>query len=92
MKIKIKLLKPLSDVVGTNELILDFKKVTLDDLLKTLLDQYPLLKHEIFTEKNQLTEYINIFVNNKPFAALNGLKTELHNGDMVLFFVPISGG
>ena len=92
MKIRIKLLKPLSDAVGKNEVLLDFGKKSLADLLNTLIDQYPSLKKEIFKENNQLTEYINIFVNNKPFTALDGLYTELHNEDTVLLFVPISGG
>jgi molybdopterin synthase sulfur carrier subunit len=92
MKIRIKLLKPLSDAVGKTELIIDFNNFTLGDLLKTLVENYPSLKQEIFKENDELTEYINIFVNNKSFTTLDGLNTELHNEDQILFFVPLTGG
>ncbi|MBU0497566.1 MAG: MoaD family protein, partial [Candidatus Thermoplasmatota archaeon] len=92
MKIKIKLLKPFSDAVGKNELYIDFNGLTLGDLVETLVERYPLLKKEIYIEKESLTDFICIFVNDKPFSTLNGLKSELHNEDEVLFFIPISGG
>ena len=91
-KIKIKLLKPFSDAVGKSELEVDFNGRTLEDLLKVLVDRYPQLKKEFYTETDELTEYICIFVNDKPISALNGINTDLKNDDELLFFVPISGG
>ena len=92
MKLKIKLLKPFSDAVGKSELELDFDSNTLEDLLKVLVDRYPKLKKEFYTKTDELTEYICMFVNDKPTSALNGLNTVLKNGDEILFFIPISGG
>ena len=92
MKLKIKLLKPFSDAVGKSELELDFDSNTLEDLLKVLVDRYPKLKKEFYTKTDELTEYICMFVNDKPISALNGINTELKNGDELLFFVPVSGG
>jgi len=91
-KIKIKLLKPFSDAVGKSELEVDFNGSTLEDLLKVLVDRYPKLKKEFYTETDELTEYICVFVNDKPISALNGINTDLKNDDELLFFVPISGG
>lgn len=91
-KIKIKLLKPFSDAVGKSELEVDFNGRTLKDLLKVLVDRYPKLKKEFYTETDELTEYICVFVNDKPISALNGINTDLKNDDELLFFVPISGG
>ena len=91
-KIKIKLLKPFSDAVGKSELEVDFNGSTLEDLLKVLVDRYPKLKKEFYTETDELTEYICVFVNDKPISALKGINTDLKNDDELLFFIPISGG
>ena len=92
MNLKIKLLRPFSDAVGKSELNIDFKGVSLEDLLKILVDKYPKLKKEFYSETNELTEYICVFVNDKPISALNGINTELKNDDEILFFIPRSGG
>lgn len=92
MNLKIKLLRPFSDAVGKSELKIDFKGVSLDDLLRILVDKYPNLKKEFYSETNELTEYICIFVNDKPISALKGINTLLKNDDEILFFIPISGG
>lgn len=92
MKLKIKLLKPFSDAVGKSELELDFDGATLEDMLKVLVNRYPRLKKEFYTKTDELTDYMCMFVNNKPISALNGINTELKNGDELLFFSPVSGG
>ena len=92
MKIKIKFLRPFSDVVGKKELKIDFNGTTLNDLLVHLVNKYPKLKNEFFLKNDELAEYICLFVNDKPASALKGLDTKLKNSDEVLFFVPISGG
>ena len=92
MKLKIKLLKPFSDAVDRSEMEIDFAGSILEDLLQVLVNKYPKLKKEFYTDDNELTEYICIFVNDKPISALNGIKTKLKNNDELLFFVPISGG
>lgn len=92
MKLKIKFLKPFSNAVGKPEVEIDFTGNTLNELLNILVDKYPQLQQELYTEKNVLSEYLAVFVNDKPIAALKGIHTQLKNGDVVLFFVPISGG
>jgi MoaD family protein len=92
MNIKIKLLRPFSEVVGKGEIEIDFNEKSINDLLKLLVKKYPKLEKEFFKDGNELTEYICIFINDKPLSALNGVDTILKNGDEVLFFMPISGG
>jgi MoaD family protein len=92
MNIKLKLLRPFSEVVGKGEIEIDFNEKTINDLLKFLVKKYPKLKNEFFKDDNELTEYICIFINDKPLSALKGVDTILKNGDEVLFFMPISGG
>ena len=92
MKLKIKFLRPFSEATGKNKLEIDIDGRTLMDLLKILVNRYPKLEKEFFTTKDELTEYICIFVNDKPISALNGVDTELKNDDNLLFFIPASGG
>lgn len=92
MKLKIKLLKPFSTVVGKNELEYDFKGIILEDFLKELVLKYPKLKNELYNKDSKLTEYLCIFINDKPMTALNGLNSKLKDNDEILFFMPISGG
>ena len=91
-EINIKFLKPFSDAVGKSELSIDFDGTTLKDLLKVLSERYPNLKKEFYAGNDKLTDYICVFVNDKPISALNGINTELKNGDKILFFIPVSGG
>ena len=77
MKINIKLLKPFSDAIGQNEVIIDFDGVTLNDLLIKIAELYPELKKELYSENEHVTDYICIFINDKPFSALKGLQSEL---------------
>jgi len=92
MRIKIKLLKPFSDAVGKGEFDFEFIGSTLGSLIKELTNKYPDLRNEFYNESKELTEYICIFVNDKPISSLNGTETELKNNDKLLFFIPISGG
>ncbi len=92
MKLKINFLKPFSDAVGKSDLELDFDGITLEDMLKVLANRYPKLKKEFYTKTDELTDYMCMFVNDKPISALNGINTELKNGDELLFFIPVSGG
>ncbi len=92
MKLKIKFLKPFSDFIGKSEFEIEFNGVTLKDLLILFVDKYPNLKKELFSSPGKLTEYVNVFINDKPISALNGINTKLKNNDELFFFMPVSGG
>lgn len=92
MKLTIKFLRPFKDMIGKSELDLDIKVQTLNDLIKILVEEYPKLEKEFFIEKDKFTEYVCIFLNDKPISAFNLLDTKLKNGDNLLFFIPVSGG
>ena len=92
MKLKLNLLKPFSDAIGTKELGLDFDGKTIEDLINKLVETYTKLRTELYMENDEVTDYVSIFVNDKPISVLGGLKTELKDGDELLFFIPISGG
>jgi MoaD family protein len=92
MIVYVKLLRPFADIIGKSDLRIDFNGTTLTELLNILVNKYPELKYELFTKTDELTDYICIFINDKPASALDGLQTELKENDEILFFVPVSGG
>ncbi len=92
MKLTLNLLRPFSDAVGERRLSMDFTGSTVEDLIKDLVDRYPKLKKELYTEKNEITDYLSMFVNDKPLSTLDGMNTKLQNEDILIFFMPVSGG
>ena len=92
MNLKLNLLKPFSDAVGKKQLSLEFSGKTLGDLLFYLVEKYPKMRDDLLTEKNDITDYVSVFVNDKPLSVLDGEQTKLKDGDELLIFVPISGG
>ena len=92
MNLTLKFLRPFKDIIGKSEIEINTELKTLKELLINLIEKYPNLEKEFFKENYELTDYICIFVNDKPISALNMLETELKNNDNLLFFIPVSGG
>ena len=67
MKLKIKLLRPFSEMTGKSKLEINLVDGhTLMDLIEMLVNRYPKLEKEFFKARDELTEYICIFLNDKP--------------------------
>jgi len=70
----------------------EFDADTLLDLVNDLIQKYPDLKRIILEENGEMTDHINIILNNKPISLIDGFETRLVDGDELLFMLPISGG
>jgi MoaD family protein len=92
MKIKVKLLKPFSDIAGKSEVELDFEGDIVSRALDKLCELHPDLKKELFDDKEEISYSVNIFVNDKPITALKDVDTPLKDGDEILIFMPVGGG
>jgi MoaD family protein len=92
MKLKLNLLKPFSDAVGKKELGIEFNGKTIEELFRYLIQKYPKLGKDLLKKNNEITDYVSVFVNDKPISVLDEMKTKLEDGDELLLFVPISGG
>lgn len=92
MKIKVKLLKPYSDIAGKGVVELDIQGKDVAFALKELCLQFPKLKGELFEESGEVTYSVNIFVNDKPLSANEEASTQLSEGDEILIFMPVGGG
>ncbi|UCE74446.1 MAG: MoaD family protein [Methanomassiliicoccales archaeon] len=92
MKIKVKLLKPFSDIAGKGMVDIEFEEENVEQALLELCRLYPDLKKELFNEQGEVTFSVNIFVNDKPISALEDVNTRLDEGDEILIFMPVGGG
>jgi len=81
------------DEVGTRELSLELNDgSTVNTLLSILVERYPALTKLIFDDEGVFREYLEVAVNKTDIIGLDGLKTELNEGDIVLIMPPIGGG
>ncbi len=89
MEITLKLLKPLKDAIGKDSLTLEVEEGTVMSLLQHVSKEYPELGKELLDDKGGLDYRVNVILNDKP---LNELDVEVHDGDQVTLFIPVSGG
>ena len=91
MKVKIKLLKPFSDIAGRGELDLEFSGGSAGQAMEKICESYPDLRKELFEEDGKISYSVNIFVNDTPLVGEQE-DTSLKEGDEILIFLAVSGG
>ncbi len=90
MKVKVRLLRPFSDAVGRPELEVAVPAgATVRQLVVRLCEQFPELAAHIYEAGGGITEYLTMFVNDKPVLDFG---MALGEGDDVLMMFPVSGG
>lgn len=60
--------------------------------LDTLTAQYPTIGERLFDAQGQVKSHINIFLNNEDIRFLNGLETNVADGDTVVLLPALAGG
>lgn len=92
MRVQVKLFGEFREAAGRDTLTLDLPDGA-DCLhaLKALSREYPRLGSLIFSGEN-LKDHLHVFLNGQNVNNLQGLATRLSEGDVLTFFLPISGG
>ena len=88
-KIKVRFFANLREYTKTKELEVEGK--TVRDVLEILCKRFPGLKAIIFAGEN-ISPYMNVFLNGENIVELRGLETVLHANDEIAIFPPVSGG
>lgn len=90
MRIRVRLLRPFSDAVGRPEVEVAVpQEATVRHLLEHLCEQYPDLRQQVYESGGGMTEYLSMFLNDRP---VTDLEMTLKEGDEVLMLMPVSGG
>jgi MoaD family protein len=65
---------------------------TVDDALRTLVDQYPDLADNLYDEDDELRQFVNVYVGDEDIRFDDGVDTALEAGDEVSIVPSIAGG
>jgi molybdopterin synthase sulfur carrier subunit len=92
MIVHIKSFASFRDILGKDLNV----EVANDSTIKTLLDDListkPRLKNALFEESGQIKEYVILMKNRKNINTMDGLNTQLVEGDEVAILPPVAGG
>ncbi|MHA1145738.1 MAG: MoaD family protein [Candidatus Helarchaeota archaeon] len=92
--VHVKLLLILSDRVGREEL--EIESNTIEDLERKIVQKFgdALLEDNLFVnaETGLFHDHMLVLVNGKNIRFLNGLNTELKEGDTIVICPPVAGG
>ena len=80
------------DIILKQETILELASPTLIGVTRTLLEQNRAEWDRIVQDDFTPSEGYEVLVNGRNIKSLEGLDTRIHEGDEILFTVPLVGG
>ena len=97
MQVKVRFFTSLREIVGKKEEALSYpagEKVTVDKVLKTLAEKYgnPFTEYVYNGKTAQPKGFLQFLVNGNSTTTLDGLATELKDGDVLAVLPPVGGG
>ena len=91
MHLELRFFATFRETVGQKTLEREFPAgTTMGDVLAELVEEYPGL--ELFDAEGELRDFLNVMKNGRNVVHLDGLDTELADGDTVSLFPPVAGG
>ncbi len=92
MKVKVKALGRLAASLGTERAIELADKATMGDLLSMLKEKTATVQKEALFRFDRTEPELTVLLNGQNVQTLDGLKTTLKDGDLVLLLPAIYGG
>lgn len=93
--IKLQTILYLKRLVGAPEIEISVQRgCTLQGFLEKLVNVRgdELASHLFKPSSTEILPHLRLMINGRDIGFLDGMKTELHNGDEVLILPPVSGG
>jgi MoaD family protein len=65
---------------------------TAGEVIAVLAAKYPDIRKHIYKDDDNLRDFINVFIGDTNIKELDGLKTQIKDGDTVMLVPAIAGG
>jgi molybdopterin synthase sulfur carrier subunit len=97
LQVSVRFFTSLREIVDKKEEILKFPegaKVTVDTVLKTLMQRYGkrFVEYVCNSKTGEPRGSLQFLVNGKSASTMNGMETELEDGDVLAILPPVGGG
>lgn len=97
MQVSVRFFTSLREAIGKKEETLKFpegEKVTVDMVLEKLKQRYgtPFVEYVYDQKTGAVKGFLQFLVNGKSASTLNGMQTELDDGDVLAILPPVGGG
>lgn len=79
-----------SSTGGVKEIVAEGESV--GAVLRQLAQQHPATEGQLFGEEGQLNRYVNVYLNDEDVRVLDGLETEVQEGDTLVILPAMAGG
>jgi len=97
LHVSVRFFTSLREIVDKREETLEFpdgSKVTVDTVLKVLAQRYGkrFVEYVYDGDTGQVRGFLQFLVNGTSASTMNGLQTELRDGDVLAILPPVGGG
>jgi molybdopterin synthase sulfur carrier subunit len=97
LQVSVRFFTSLREIADKKEETLKFpegEKVTLDKVLKILAQRYGkrFVEYVYDDKTDEVKGFLQFLINGRSAATLNGLQTELEDGDVLAILPPVGGG
>jgi sulfur-carrier protein len=79
-----------SSVGGAKEV--EASGASVGDVLRSLAQQHPATESQLFSEEGDLNRYVNVYLNDEDVRVLDGLDTDVGDGDTIVILPAMAGG
>ena len=62
------------------------------EVLRALASQHPATESQLFSEDGDLNRYVNVYLNDEDVRVLDGLQTDVSEGDTIVILPAMAGG
>ncbi len=92
MKVKVKALGHLAASLGNEKIVKLADRETIEDLLSILKEKTATVQKEALFRFDRTEPELTILLNGQNIQTLDGLKTTLKDGDLILLLPAVHGG
>jgi molybdopterin synthase sulfur carrier subunit len=79
-----------SSTGGAKEVLAEGENVR--EVLRQLAQEHPATEGQLFGNEGELNRYVNVYLNDEDVRVLEGLETEVQEGDTLVILPAMAGG